>query len=124
GLPQSARALSDLRPASVPSRRLWFAIGALMLLTPLGILAAGTAWGEWSPTELASVAASSSPHAVPAGLQRLSALWPAPFPAYAPAFVRSRSFGYLLSAMFGVGVLLCLSLLAQRMFDRSRGTPA
>jgi cobalt/nickel transport system permease protein len=61
---------------------------------------------------------------VPAGLQRLSNLWTAPFPAYAPSFIRSRSFGYLLSAMFGVGVLLCASLLAQRVLERRRGSPA
>jgi cobalt/nickel transport system permease protein len=115
----------ELRPTGLSSRRLWFAIGALMLLTPLGILAAGTAWGEWSPAALVhAVGSSSSGPAVPAGLQRLSNLWTAPFPAYAPSFVRSRSFGYLLSAMFGVGVLLCLSLLARRVFERRGGWPA
>jgi cobalt/nickel transport system permease protein len=96
-----------------------------MLLTPLGILAAGTAWGEWSPRELPPVAARAraaiSSAAVPAGLQRLSNLWTAPFPEYAPSFVRSRSFGYLLSAMFGIGFLLCVSLAAQRFFGRHRG---
>jgi len=63
---------------------------------------------------------------VPSGLERLSKLWTAPFPAYAPGFVRSRSFGYLLSAMFGVGLLLCLSLLAQGVVARyrRRGSPA
>ena len=44
--------------------------------------------------------------AVPTGLQRLANLWTAPFPAYAPGFVKSRAFGYLLSAMFVVGLLL------------------
>jgi len=109
-------------------RRLWIAIGILLLLTPLGILAAGTAWGEWSPMELQHSAASSvasSGTAVPSGLQRLSGLWTAPFPAYAPAFVKRRSFGYLLSAMFGVGILLCASLIAQSVTERlrRRGSP-
>jgi cobalt/nickel transport system permease protein len=101
------------------------ATAVLMLLTPLGILAAGTAWGEWSPKELPPVAtqarAATSAAAVPAGLQRLSNLWTAPFPEYAPSFVRSRSFGYLLSAMFGIGFLLCVSLGAQRFLERHRG---
>jgi len=103
-------------------RRLWIAVGILLLLTPLGILAAGTAWGEWSPMELAHAAAqsASSGPAVPSGLQRLSGLWTAPFPAYAPAFVRSRGFGYLLSAMFGVGGVLCASLIAQSVVERLR----
>jgi len=121
----------ELRPAGSSLRRLWLAIAVLMLLTPVGIIAAGTAWGEWSPAQLAhsasvSAAVSSPSLIVPSGLQRLSKLWTAPFPAYAPGFVRSRSFGYLLSAMFGIGLLLCLSLLAQGMVARyrRRGSPA
>jgi cobalt/nickel transport system permease protein len=108
-----------LRPAANSARRIWIAVAALMLLTPLGILAAGTAWGEWSPAEL-SHGSSAAPSAVPAGLQWLSNLWTAPFPAYAPTFVRSRSFGYMLSAMFGVGVVLIISLLANLVIERRR----
>jgi cobalt/nickel transport system permease protein len=59
---------------------------------------------------------------VPAGLEKLSNLWTAPFPAYAPSFVRSRGFGYLLSAMFGVGLLLIISLLARLVLERRRHT--
>ena len=130
GLPRGAAIeAAELRPAATSLRRLWLAVAALMLFTPVGILAAGTAWGEWSPAQLAhaiSLAASARPpvQAVPAGLQRLSTLWTAPFPAYAPAFVRSRSFGYLLSAMFGTGILLSLSLMAQRLVKRWRGATA
>jgi len=126
GLAQDASLEStELRPAAHSLRRLWIAIAVLMLLTPLGILAAGTAWGKWSPAQSPHAAnrapAVSAPvPMVPQGLQRLSKLWTAPFPAYAPAFVRSHSFGYLLSAVFGVGILLCLSLLAQSMVERYR----
>jgi cobalt/nickel transport system permease protein len=112
-------------------QRLWLAIAALMLLTPLGILAAGTAWGEWSPAELAhatstvqnagaSAQNAETTQSVPSGLQRLSHLWTAPLPAYAPAIVRSRGFGYLLSAMFGVGLLLVISLATQALLTRRR----
>jgi cobalt/nickel transport system permease protein len=108
--------------------RLWLAVALLMLLTPLGILAAGKAWSEWSPSEFArpgspaqTAAATTDPTAgIPAGMQRLANLWTAPFPAYAPAFVKSAAFGYLLSAMFGVGFLLALSLLMQRYVKRRR----
>ena len=95
--------------------RLWLVVGLLMLLTPLGILAVGTAWGEWSSADLADpatrqrIAASSQgvapPPSAPQGLQKLSTIWTAPFPAYAPPFVKNAAFGYLLSAMFGVGLL-------------------
>jgi len=116
---------AKLRLPATGMRRLWMAVAMLMLLTPLGILAAGTAWGEWSPAELArggssAAAVTSAGAAVPSGMQRLSHLWTAPFPAYAPALIRSRSFGYLLSAMFGVGLLLCGSLIAQRILERQR----
>ncbi len=111
-------------------RKLWITVALLMLLTPLGILAGGTAWGEWSANDLASsrghttIAASSQDHPVPsdapAGLQRLSSLWTAPIPAYAPQFVKSPSLGYMLSAMFGVGLVLSLSLAVQGYLRRRR----
>ena len=88
--------------------KLWATIGSLLILTPLGTLAVGTAWGEGSATSLAET---------PAGLARLSSIWTAPFPSYAPAFVKHPAFGYMLSAMFGVGVILLLSLIA-RAFGR------
>ena len=53
--------------------------------------------------------ATPAPRSGSAGLQKLANLWTAPFPAYAPGFVKSRAFGYLLSAMFAVGFLLSLS---------------
>jgi cobalt/nickel transport system permease protein len=102
-------------------RRLWWVVAFLMLFTPLGILAAGSAWGEWSSNELASAqiraqieSASGNqpaPAPAPAGLQRLSNLWTAPFPRYAPKFIKTPAFGYLLSAMFAVGFLGLASLL-------------
>src|ERR1019366_5074030 len=120
-------AVSAIMPAATNSlRRLWIAVALLMVLTPLGILVAGKAWGEWSPSELAmrqsaGQAASAvnnfvTPSAPPAGMQRLAKLWTAPFPAYAPAFVKSARFGYFLSAMFAVGILLLVSLMARGGF--------
>jgi cobalt/nickel transport system permease protein len=116
--------------ATSSPRRLWLAVTLLMLLTPLGVLATGKAWSEWSPVEFAvagsqaQVAATATMPAAgtPTGMQRLASLWTAPFPAYAPTFVKSAAFGYLLSAMFGVGFLLALSLLAQRYLERRRTT--
>jgi cobalt/nickel transport system permease protein len=103
--------------------RLWWMVACLMLLTPLGILAAGTAWGEWSSTAFMNpqtrdqIASASGNHvppsSVPVGIQRLSSLWTAPFPGYAPRFIRNPMFGYLLSAIFGVGFLVLASLLAR-----------
>lgn len=100
-------------------RKLWFALATLLILTPLGILAVGTAWGEWSARDFVDPGARRSittasasqapPPQAPTGLKRLSSIWTAPFPGYAPALVRNPSFGYVLSSMMGVGlvVLVC-----------------
>lgn len=105
-----------------PSRRLWWAVALFMLFTPLGILAAGTAWGEWSARDLSNdrtrtqIAAVSGNHSLPPtsppGLQKLASFWTAPFPAYAPGFIKSPVLGYLLSAIFVVGLLVIASQIA------------
>jgi cobalt/nickel transport system permease protein len=128
----------DFALTSAPQRslrKLWITVALLMLLTPLGILAGGTAWGEWSTSQVTAsaqfTASAAAPQgqpataAAPAGLQRLSTLWTAPIPNYAPQFVKSSSFGYLLSAMFGVGLLMASSLMVQRYLQwrRAAGQP-
>jgi cobalt/nickel transport system permease protein len=103
------------------TRPLWAALAFLMILTPLGILAAGSAWGEWSPEDfsnpasrdqIAKVSGSQSPPMqAPAGLQRLASFWTAPMPRYAPPILRSPGFGYLLSAIAGTGLIILVFLL-------------
>ncbi|WP_237152376.1 cobalt transporter CbiM [Oryzibacter oryziterrae] len=98
------------------TRGLWFGLGLFMLLSPLGLLAAGTAWGEWGAEDFADpavrqeIAAASGnvapPAAVPAGLERLSGVWSAPIPDYAPAFLKDERLGYILSAVMGSGLVL------------------
>lgn len=101
-------------------RALWMGLAALMILTPLGLLAAGTAWGEWGAADFADpsvrvqIAAASGniapPSAPPQGLARLATVWSAPFPDYAPRFLKSPSFGYIMSAMMGTGLIILLFL--------------
>jgi cobalt/nickel transport system permease protein len=59
------------------------------------------------------------PEAAPVGVARLAHLWTAPLPDYAPQFVKSAAFGYLLSAMFGVGLILGVTWLARRFMQDS-----
>jgi cobalt/nickel transport system permease protein len=102
------------------TKPLWMALAALMILTPLGILAAGSAWGEWSPAafsnvhqrqEIAATSADVQPPArAPEGLRKLSTFWTAPMPGYAPPALRSPHLGYLLSAMTGTGLIILFSL--------------
>src|ERR1700730_16108089 len=126
GQRSSARADEGTRPPAATTdwgatRPLWIRLALLMLLTPLGILAAGTAWGEWGAQDFSDpqmrqqiTAASGNiapPSQPPQGLAWLSSLWSAPFPQYAPPFVRRPAFGYVMSAVFGSGLILGFFLL-------------
>jgi cobalt/nickel transport system permease protein len=126
------RASAQPTDAPAPSLRpLWTALGVLLVLTPLGVLAAGTAWGEWAaadfadPHARASIAAASMnaapPTQVPSGMARLSSVWTAPIADYAPSFVRNEALGYALSAMFGTGLVI-LAAAALGALTRGRGT--
>jgi cobalt/nickel transport system permease protein len=114
GARESSAGASGRPPASL--RPLWVMLGVLLVLTPLGLLAAGTAWGEWGASDFSDpavrqeIAAASlgqaPPAAAPQGLRRLSSAWTAPLPDYAPPFLRSSAVGYVLSAMFGTGLIV------------------
>jgi cobalt/nickel transport system permease protein len=100
------QALSGNGAAAGNLRPLWFALAALLILTPLGILATGSAWGE------------SPPSPAPRGFRALASFWTAPMPRYAPPFLKSPAFGYLLSAMAGTGLILLVVLFAGWMVQR------
>ncbi|MBK5211661.1 MAG: cobalt transporter CbiM [Coriobacteriia bacterium] len=101
-LAKQESALLAMKPASKSLRWVWAGFAALVLLTPIGVLAQGTAWGEWGVNQFASQLKLS----VPVGLEKLSAFWTAAIPAYAPAFIRNPFVGYLFSAI--VGASLCI----------------
>jgi cobalt/nickel transport system permease protein len=93
-------------------KKLWIGLAVLLAATPLGILATGSAWGEWSPAELAGQLAASAP----SGMRKLSNFWIAPVARYAPSFVPSESVGYLISAAMGIGVILLVSWVLSKVF--------
>jgi cobalt/nickel transport system permease protein len=108
------------------ARKLWLVLAIVLVLTPLGIVTAGSAWGEWSASDFENVDArremaaasrnQAPPTQPPKGLQRLSSLWTAPISGYAPGFSKNAYFGYFASAMVGVGIIILLVLLLGRMF--------
>lgn len=113
------------------TRGLWAGLAALMIVSPLGLLAAGTAWGEWSAEDFADagaraeIAAASHnvapPEGVPGGLEKLSSFWTAPIPDYAPSFMHSEAFGYILSALIGGGLIILIFLALSALLGRSTG---
>ncbi|MCX6046485.1 MAG: cobalt transporter CbiM [Chloroflexi bacterium] len=111
------------------TRPLWVGLAVLMIATPLGLLAAGTAWGEWGPSDFAdpalraqitSASGASAPAVAPAGLERLATVWTAPLPDYAPPFMQSEVFGYMMSALLGVGLIIAVTLLLSWLLRRNQ----
>jgi cobalt/nickel transport system permease protein len=107
------------------TRPLWFGLAIMMILTPLGLMAAGIAWGEWGAEDFKDAAVRQEitaasgnvapPEAVPQGLERLSSIWTAPIPDYAPSFMHNESFGYIMSALVGGGLILLFFLLVSKL---------
>jgi len=71
-----------------------------LFLTPLGLLAPGTAWGEWSREELLSMGLG----VIPVGFDRWTDIWSAPFPDYTLNGL-SAWIGYILSGAIGVVII-------------------
>ena len=92
-------------PRSV-SRWAWVGLGALVLLAPIGLLAPGTAWGEWSRSELEQLGLGY----IPSGFDKWSNVWNAPLSGYDLPILNNSAAGYLLSALSGVGLVLAIVL--------------
>ncbi len=90
--------------------KLWLALGAFILLSPLGLIATGTAFGEWGLDQLPEEVGF-----VPDGLAKFADLWTkSPLPDYGvpgldASFMQSAG-GYILSAL--VGVVLIIAILS------------
>ena len=101
-------------------RPLWVAIVGLVVAAPLGLLATGTAWGEWNPAEPENWPLPF----VPEGLRALAGLWGAPIPDYTLPILgagpEAQIAAYVLSAAGGVGILAALGGAISRLIGRSR----
>jgi cobalt/nickel transport system permease protein len=89
-------------------RRLWILLAVLVVLVPLGLLAPGSAFAEWSASQLETLFGMTPP----AGLTSLEGLYNAPLSGYsvpgATTFTQ-LSLAYVLAAAIGVSILgLCL----------------
>lgn len=91
--------------------KLWIGLVVMIILTPLGLLASGTAWGEWGADEVKGLVGY-----VPKGLEKFSVLWHAPLPDYSfkgweeAPFLHS-AFAYIISAVVGVAIVVALAYL-------------
>lgn len=82
-------------------RNLLIGMALLIILTPIGLIASGTAYGEWDAGTLKDAIGY-----VPAGLDSLSSLWSAPLSGYGfPGqgdTIGAMTPGYIFSAILGV----------------------
>jgi cobalt/nickel transport system permease protein len=83
-------------------RALWIALAALVVIVPIGLLAPGTAWGEWGTNELTQLGLEF----IPNGMAKLSGFWSAPLPGYDLPSMGNASLGYILSAVVGIIVIV------------------
>ena len=105
-------------------------LGILIALTPLGLLVADRAWGEWSPADFQTestrqkitkaAGGSVVPQEAPLGLAKFSRLWKAPLRDYSPSFIANASAGYFISAITGVALLMLLVFSLGALLNRRR----
>lgn len=116
-LARSEPALLQMKPAAKPLRWLWAGIGALIVLTPIGALAPGTAWGEWGAEELEGLVGY-----VPGNLEKLGGLWKAAMPDYATPGVSNGLLGYLIAAVVGAALVVGVTWGVGALLARRRGS--
>ena len=83
------------------TRGIWGLLLGLICLTPLGLLATGTAWGEWSTEEIAGIA-GYTPKGMTSGLSYSALL-----PDYSVSGLPEAA-GYIISAAVGVAILVII----------------
>jgi cobalt/nickel transport system permease protein len=97
------RTHSSLIQADAPAKKegkiwlLWGALGVVALATPIGLLASGTAWGEWGADELKELGLNF----IPQGIEKFTGWWPAPLPDYGIPRM-GVVIGYILCAFIGI----------------------
>ncbi|MBI5410251.1 MAG: cobalt transporter CbiM [Nitrospirae bacterium] len=107
------------RPAfSKTAKRLWIGLAVLIILTPLGLIASGTAWGEWGAEDLLAIFGF-----VPQGLKGLSNVWHSFFPDYSVPGMEGPlmlAAGYILSALIATGLIVLTAFVISRIMFRGR----
>ncbi|KKM10656.1 cobalamin biosynthesis protein CbiM [Clostridiales bacterium PH28_bin88] len=95
--------------------KLWWGLAVMVVLAPLGLLANGSAWGEWSREEVLGMVGF-----LPEGMKALAATWShALFPDYTvpgwgDGFFQSAA-GYIVSAAGGLALILAVVFLGARL---------
>ena len=99
------------------TKKFWIGLLVLAVLTPLGLLATGTAFGEWGSQELQQTLGY-----VPDGIKSGETLWQAIFSGYSmPGFGNDflhSSIGYILSAVIGIALIYTATLVLGKIIAK------
>ncbi|MGS0764843.1 PDGLE domain-containing protein [Syntrophomonas curvata] len=96
-------------------KKLWWGLVVLIALSPLGLLATGTAFGEWSTDELIGEVGF-----IPAGLSKFADFWQHVLlpdysvPGLEAGFTQS-AVGYIFSAVVGILLVVLVISIFYRM---------
>lgn len=91
---------------------LWIGLGVLALLSPIGLIASGSAWGEWGADEFNQLLGY-----VPEGLKRFAETWNAPLPDYTIPGMGDVP-GYILAAVSGMAIIALVTWFMGRILAR------
>jgi cobalt/nickel transport system permease protein len=97
---------------SISVRPLWVALIIIIILTPLGLLATGTPWGEWGVEEFKTLLGY-----IPEGMARLGGIWKGLMPEYGLSGT-NPVLAYILSALLGSLVVVTSIYLWGRLWRR------
>jgi len=100
-------------------RRYWLGLIVLAILSPIGLLAEGTAWGEWDAEELQETLGY-----IPQGMEQFKDVWQAIFPDYSMKFLGESAMGhyieYVLSAIIGSAIIYGVVMLITRVIIQQK----
>jgi hypothetical protein len=92
--------------------KLAIGLAVLGVLTPIGLLASGDAWGEWGKEAFKTMIGF-----IPKGLERFSDFWRAPFADYTVSGTGDY-IGYILSAFGGMLLVILVTWVAGKLLAR------
>jgi len=102
------RSATEEFQGTIGTRKYWYALLALIIFTPLGLLAQGTAFGEWSGDDLNSMLGF-----VPQGMAKFGDTWSALLPDYTiPGFngtFFNSALGYIFCAIVALAIILAIT---------------
>lgn len=93
-------------------KSLWVIIAVLIALVPLGLIAAGTPWGEWGKDELGRLLGY-----VPSGIERFEGAWKGILPDYGQS-EGNRALLYVVSALIGSAFVVAAVYVWSRLWKK------